>query len=587
MKLYPNIRQQTTLLLLAFLMLSVQGFAQTPFWSEDFADSVRFVAQWKNGGTNPGTEKWKWSKNADGIFENQPDFGSKTAANGFVLFNSDINGDNAHDVTVTSPAINCSGQNAVFLRFENQYAYFSAGATSKAEVGISTDSVNFTYIQVLTNVARNDLSQPVQIQVLELPAAANKPKVFIRFRWQGVYEYAWRIDDIGLFPSNPQAKYDLAVSNPLVNLNFATPKSQVDTTFLISTIENKGIQNQSNITLKIDMSSTNGQTFNLSDTLLTLNANTKDTLLFDDLYVPRDTGGYTVVFSVKSAQVDEDTTNNKWTSGFRITETLFSKDNGILASATQPQTVQGDLWEIGNLYDIVSNGYQAYEATFSVASNNNAHQGNTVSLLLYKINENNDPEFTDADLQIVGYGFHAFTNEPNFAVISTPLLDLNSNEQGVKLDKDESYILTIQYQPTMFVPYTANPYPYNAISTVVKNGSWFLGGFGDAVTAIMRMRIRPINVTSTKEPQLAESQLNVFPNPAIRDLRADLELQEVSELVEFRIVDVAGRTIATQQLENIQHGTFTFDVSNLQSGTYFLHARTAEGVKTKRFVVQK
>lgn len=47
MKLYPNIRQQTTLLLLAFLMLSVQGFAQTPFWSEDFADSVRFVTQWK------------------------------------------------------------------------------------------------------------------------------------------------------------------------------------------------------------------------------------------------------------------------------------------------------------------------------------------------------------------------------------------------------------------------------------------------------------------------------------------------------------------------------------------------------------
>ncbi|MBK6950006.1 MAG: hypothetical protein IPH16_19770 [Haliscomenobacter sp.] len=69
----------------------------------------------------------------------------------------------------------------------------------------------------------------------------------------------------------------------MVNLNFATPKSQVDTTFLISTIENKGIQNQSNITLKIDRSSTNGQTFNLSDTLLTLNANTKDTLLFDDL----------------------------------------------------------------------------------------------------------------------------------------------------------------------------------------------------------------------------------------------------------------------------------------------------------------
>ncbi|MBK6950007.1 MAG: hypothetical protein IPH16_19775 [Haliscomenobacter sp.] len=176
MKLYPNIRQQTTLLLLAFLMLSVQGFAQTRSGAKILPIRFGSLLNGKTEGPIPELKNGNGAKMPMAFLRINLTL-AKTAANGFVLFNSDINGDNAHDVTVTSPAINCSGQNAVFLRFENQYAYFSAGATSKAEVGISTDSVNFTYIQVLTNVARNDLSQPVQIQVLELPAAANKPKV--------------------------------------------------------------------------------------------------------------------------------------------------------------------------------------------------------------------------------------------------------------------------------------------------------------------------------------------------------------------------------------------------------------------------
>ena len=574
-------------LLFASFLSSVSLLAQGAFYTETFGDSTRVVSQWKHGGTNPGSEKWRWSKDPSGVFQGQPAFASQTATNGFMVFNSDANGENAHDVFLTSPAINCTGQSKVFLRFENQYAYFSSPTIAIAQVGVSTDSVNFVYTPVLTTVNRNDVSQSIQVQSIELPSAANQPKVFIRFRWQGNFEYFWRIDDISLTSINPQANYDLSVSDPLVAINFATPISQVDTMFAIGVIENKGLLDQNNVTLKMDVSSTNPQTYSKTETISLLKSAAKDTFLLDNLYVPADTGVYTVKFQVKSAQTDQDSTNNTLNANFLVTQNLFSKDDGRITNATQPQSVSGDLWEIGNFYEIVQEGYQAYEATFSVASQNNSHHGKSVSLLLYKVVENADAEFTDADLQIVGYGFHSFTNEANFTVITTPLLDLNTNETGVKLEKDFSYILVVQYAPDMYVPYSTFSYRYNAIATVVKNGQWYLGGFGDAVTAMMRMRIRKNPVTSVVEPQLAESQLDVFPNPADRDLQVDLELQQLSKVVQVQIADVAGRILMNQQYEDIQQHRFQFDVSNLANGTYFLHARTDEGIKTKRFIIQR
>lgn len=575
------------LLLMAFFLTTASLQAQNAFYTETFSDSARVVTQWKHGGTNPGAEKWKWSKDPSGVFQGQPGFTSQTASNGFMLFNSDANGENAHDVFLTSPAINCSGQSKVFLRFENQYAYFSSPTIAIAQVGVSTDSINFIYTPVLTNVNRNDVSQSLQVQSLELPSAANQPKVYIRFRWQGNFEYFWRLDDISLTSVNPQANYDLAVSSPLVAINFATPISQVDTMFAIGVIENKGLLDQSNVTLKMDVSSTNAQSYTKTETISQLKKAVVDTFLLDNLYVPADTGVYTVKFNVSSAQTDQDTTNNTLNANYLVTQNLFSKDDGRITNATQPQSVTGDLWEIGNLYDIVKDGYQAYEASFSIASQNSSHHGKSVSLLLYKVMENTDAEFTDADLEIVGYGFHSFTTEANFTVINTPLLDLNTNETGVKLEKGFSYILVVQYAPDMYVPYSTYNYGYNAIATVVKNGQWYLGGFGDAVTAMMRMRIRQNPLTSVVEPQLAESQLEVFPNPADRDLRVDLELQQLSKVVQIQIVDVAGRILVNQPYEDIQQSSFQFDVSNLANGTYFLHARTEEGVKTKRFIIQR
>jgi hypothetical protein len=575
-------------LLLFLFTFCGNGYAQTPFFTETFTDSLQSIGRWRHGGTNGGSERWKWRRNASArLFQGQPAFGAKTAATGFMMFDSDANGEFAHDVHITSSAINCSGQSAVWLRFETQYAYFNPSSISIVEVGVSTDSTNFTYYRVLTNIPRDDVSNAVTPVIVELPTAANQARVFLRFRWRGNYEYVWKVDDITLSTSNPTPNYDLALANPLIALNFAEPVSQVDTMFAIFAIENRGLLNQTNIAAKVDVKSSNGQTATATQTISALNQGIRDTLAYENLYLPRDTGVYTYTLTVTSSNQDQDTVNNKIVEPFLVTTNIFSKDDTRIVSATQPGEIRGDLWEIGNIYEIVKGGFEAYEAVFSVAANNNAHWGKTVSILLYKIMENSDNTFDDKDVEVVGYGFHEFKNEANFALVTTPLLSISANTQGVKLDPDESYLLMIQYSPEMFVPFSPKPYPYNVISTVVKNGNWFLGGFEGDVTAIARMRIRKITVTSVKEPELAENRLSVFPNPADRELQTQINLSAPSKFVELSIMDISGRTLLTKQIENLQSGNFSFDVSNFANGTYLMKVRTAEGTRTNRFVIQR
>jgi hypothetical protein len=93
----------------------------------------------------------------------------------------------------------------VRLRFFTQYIYFSpAGAV--AQVGVSTDGVNFTYKNLFGGLQAN---LPYHDWVdIDLDEADGQAQVWLRFRWVGNYEYHWKVDDLQLFVScsqNPAA----------------------------------------------------------------------------------------------------------------------------------------------------------------------------------------------------------------------------------------------------------------------------------------------------------------------------------------------------------------------------------------------
>ena len=163
---------------------------------------------------------------------------------------------------------------------------------------------------------------------------------------------------------------------------------------------------------------------------------------------------------------------------------------------------------------------------------------------------------------------------------------MTERTDGIEMIEGAEYFLTIQYTPEMFSPFSDLAYYYD-VATVVRgdDGGWFLGGFGPDITLLARMRIRDATV-AVKEPQLDEGKLTVFPNPVNDQLNVQIELETVSEQVEVKIMDATGRNLETRLFDNIRIQQVNFNTEQYPAGNYFLHVRTAEGVKTKRFVVQ-
>jgi hypothetical protein len=585
-----NVKTITRFILSTTLSLVlIQATSAQVFWSETFDNEADFNAEWTNGGDNGGGgEEWVWSDDPSALlFGSQPPFGSTTADDGFIIFNSDGNGNAAHDVTITSSAIDCSGQSQVFLRCENQYGYFSTGGVSIAEVGVSTDGTDFLYYSILADVEQNDLSAAVQEVFIELPEAANQPEVYIQFRWRGFFEYTWRIDDISLSSENPQPINNLVLIQPRVPFNFATPVSMIDTVFMGMGIENNGQADQFNVSASATLMGDNGDSFMTTEFTDTLLSDSSVFFFFDESFIPTGEGNYTIEYETGSDSTDASPGNNVDDAVFIITEDLFSKDDGNIASATQPAEIAGDFWEIGNYYVANNGGFEAFEADISVASNDDAHQGQSITVFLYEVNEDDNEEFTDDDLSVVGFGEYTFGSEENFDLVTVELFDLLEGTQGVELFEGVEYFLTVQYTPEMFSPFSALAYYYD-VATVVRDddGSWFLGGFGPDVTLIARMRIRESGSVATDEPALAESKINMFPNPVNTELNVQLELEDVNEQVEVKIIDATGRTMQANIYENFRTQQLTFNTEKYAAGTYFLHVRTSEGVSSKRFVVQ-
>ena len=187
------------LLLLTFGLLPVS--AQV-LMTETFSDQTSATTNWKHGGTNDGTVTWTWTDVKDAGGFNPGPFAAPTSGDGYFWYDSDTNGDFAHDVTLTGTGkpVDCTGKSDVRLYFYTYFRTFTGADIGR--VGVSTDGVNFTYknVKQFDDLPAEPLTGPAQLYqgVIEvpLPEAANQPKVWIQFRWTGQFEYYWKVDDI-------------------------------------------------------------------------------------------------------------------------------------------------------------------------------------------------------------------------------------------------------------------------------------------------------------------------------------------------------------------------------------------------------
>ena len=180
-------------LLLLLLALGARVAQAQVIFSEDFDNQAASEAAWISGGTNDSTETWKWLNNPAVATFGGAAFAAPTAANGFFMFNSDANGENAHDVTLTGPSFNASASTNTQVTFWSQYAHYTS--SSLTELQVSTDggaiwTAHTLYAQLPSEQLANG-----QLTV-NIPEANGQANVKLRFRWVGQYEYSWKVDDI-------------------------------------------------------------------------------------------------------------------------------------------------------------------------------------------------------------------------------------------------------------------------------------------------------------------------------------------------------------------------------------------------------
>lgn len=180
------------------------SFAQT-FWTETFSDAGQAVTDWVHSGTNAGANNlsWEWTNDLDAGAYNGPTMSLPTGDTGYFWFDSDGNGNGAHDVRLTGegkPA-NCTGKSNVHLRFHTFFRTFSGADV--ARIGVSLNGTDFTYHNVpefddlVAEVGTNFQFYEGVIDVA-IPEADNQPQVWIQFRWEGDFEYYWKVDDLEL-----------------------------------------------------------------------------------------------------------------------------------------------------------------------------------------------------------------------------------------------------------------------------------------------------------------------------------------------------------------------------------------------------
>lgn len=588
----------TRILIFPLLLGVVPILAQTPFFTEDFDDEAAALSDWGSGGENEGSVVWAWSDNPALFIDNFPSFGAPTADNGFMFFDSFANGfqNTDHVVTLTSPIIDCSGRTQVFLEMYTQYVFYFADRyifdEANVEVGVSIDGGEFTYQGILVpEVDPTDRFNQVQRVVLALPDAINQSQVQIQIRWTGNREDFLNIDDIALYEADPILPNDLALDDIWRPSAYATPISQVDSVFFLGIAENKGADPQTNVRMRTTILRIEGENADLvfqdsSEATNMVMAGSLDTLALEEGFLPEEVGQYLGIQTVVSDETDDFDPNNQDIFEFLITNRTFTNDNGrINWPPLLPQEVNGDFWEGGNLYYVKNGeGYEVDSVQFSIFSVDDVHKGQDATILLYKIVEDGDQILSNNDLVNVGFSNYTFGNDDeSFSLISAPIFREDGFTPGVPLEDSTEYIVMVSVPDDVWFMYTYRDIIYE-IASVIRNGGE-LSRFDPRLAMMIRMTIRATEDLPVKEPELADSRINSFPNPAREFYRIDLDLENPSP-VQLQLTSMSGQIIIQREYTSIQRDRIDLDVSELAAGAYLVKVRTEEGVKTLKLTKQ-
>ena len=405
------------------------------------------------------------------------------------------------------------------------------------------------------------------------------------------------------------------MSLPTAASMYATPLSQVDTMQAITvTYNNRSGVQQTDVNLKADFFDPSGTlTGSVTYNMPVCEPSADSFIVFPPYYAPPAKGRHTVVF-----------TNDKFTESrdsvvahFAHTDFTFATDNLVLdpggIGPSDEQFAEAMFYiQSGG---IVFTGDVPAKATYATFGISNAADifvdgdpsANIIGIALYRADVDGDGggDLSSSFIDDLGAGLISYVdyqitgNEVDGQLIHVPLTDLSTGDDGVDLDANTGYYISLIYDGlsagtgvaarfanTTDVGYAAfTGYP----TTPLYLGQLFGGGWQGAIV-VQRLQLDGFDPTvSTAEPKtLAATKINISPNPANDIVNLELKLDAINPSVAVSILDNQGRMVVATQVErDIQNGIMTFNVNSLPAGVYHFWIRTAEGSTMKQLVIAR
>ena len=541
----------------------------------------------------------------------EPAINSTTAMDGWVIFDSNLNcnmtgGQNAW---LISPAITNSATNSVLVTFETYYRNFNDQLFLR--IGADTSDLNsWQAIELFTNVdplqtVGTPIGDPIlnpQPAAIDISSAISGLDTFyVAFQYlndsttlevgdQVGCSFSWQIDDVVI----SEITNDVRIFEPLDIFSYSTPLSIADTLDFAIRIENTGVEVVAGLDIRVEIAKDDEVVFeSMQNFAFQLPAGVATDLLLipGASFLPDETGNYVLTYELLND--DDNPINNKVVQRFEITENYLAKDNGAISFNTIGfNTTPG---RIGNYYIVnETDDVRATSGLFAIANLPDNYIGQTVNLFLYEVATDNDNQFTDADVVIVGTGVYQFSQDDfpdetqNFPVLvfGADLISQENGETGVNLKANTDYILMIEYQPGMGIPFVTNPYFYT-IGTLIRgnNGTWSRDP-DPFFTILASLVIESNNPVSNEFYSLDPSAFNVFPTPADTKVNVNFQLPETNKLVMVTLADANGKMVKSRTWRNIKESQQEWSVEHLPSGMYWMQILTDEGMLTKRVIVK-
>lgn len=265
---------------------------------------------------------------------------SSTAANGWMILDSDFCGEEGGGTEVnylTSPSIDCSAHDAVSVRFEQYFRSFQNDVTSIEVSNDGGDTWNAFILNADVTQAGTPNPDIVQINITQF--AAGEADVTVRFKWEGIWDYGWQVDDFSLVvpvendltisATDYQMPWIAADEDTYRDLAYSVyPTSQVRDMNLRASATNNGGLEQTGVALQVNINDGAGYDETLTSSPTSLLPGESVELVIAGYTPPATVGDYNITYTLLLDAEDENLDDNVSTGSFAISESVYARDNG-------------------------------------------------------------------------------------------------------------------------------------------------------------------------------------------------------------------------------------------------------------------